>query len=169
MSVLDEIRARHEAGERASAVEDREWLLGEHEWQAEYIGRQVQIIEQLRMKLREEPVLMFIDTRGADLITSLRDLAASKHDDLSVATEAAHEIERQAKHVAELQQKIDAEMSCGCSYDAPGDVCSWHSPALAAAQAEVKRLREERNHLLTENMKLHSAVGKIREALEGVP
>ena len=29
MTGLDEIRARHEAGERASAVDDREWLLGE--------------------------------------------------------------------------------------------------------------------------------------------
>lgn len=31
MSQLNEIRARHEAGERASAAEDREWLLAEVE------------------------------------------------------------------------------------------------------------------------------------------
>lgn len=31
MTELDEIRARHEAGERASAVDDREWLLAEVE------------------------------------------------------------------------------------------------------------------------------------------
>jgi len=31
MSEIEQIRARHEAGERASAVEDREWLLAEVE------------------------------------------------------------------------------------------------------------------------------------------
>ena len=31
MSEIEEIRARHEAGERASAADDREWLLGEVE------------------------------------------------------------------------------------------------------------------------------------------
>lgn len=76
---IAEIRARHEAGERASAVADREWLLGE--------------------------------------------------------------IERQARHIEELQSKIAAEKSCACSYDAPGDVCAAHSPALAEARAEVERLR----------------------------
>ena len=51
------------------------------------------------------------------------------------------EVKRQARHIAELQEKIDAEKSCACSYDAPGDVCAAHSPALAAARAEVERLR----------------------------
>ena len=57
------------------------------------------------------------------------------------------EIERQSQHIDELKQKIDAEKSCACSYDAPGDVCSWHSPALAKAQAEVERLRVENSRL----------------------
>ena len=48
---------------------------------------------------------------------------------------------RQAHHIKELQEKIDAEKSCACSFDAPGDICAAHSPALAEARAEVERLR----------------------------
>ena len=51
------------------------------------------------------------------------------------------EVERQARHIEELQSKIDAEKSCACSYDEPGDVCSAHSPAQAEAHAEIERLR----------------------------
>lgn len=61
------------------------------------------------------------------------------------------EVERQARHIDELQAKIDAERSCACSYDAPGDVCSWHSPALVKAQAEVERLRAELDDLRANN------------------
>lgn len=42
---IAEIRARHEAGERASAVDDREWLLGE-------IGRQRRHIDMLYDQIR---------------------------------------------------------------------------------------------------------------------
>lgn len=56
--------------------------------------------------------------------------------------EARAEVERQERHIKELQGKIDAEKSCCCSYDAPGDVCGVHSPALMDARAEVERLRE---------------------------
>lgn len=55
--------------------------------------------------------------------------------------EARAEVQRQARHIEELQQKIDAEKSCACSYDAPGDVCVAHSPALSAALGEVEELR----------------------------
>ena len=41
MSEIDEIRARHEAGERASADADRAWLLGE-------VERLTREIEKLR-------------------------------------------------------------------------------------------------------------------------
>lgn len=89
-----------------------------------------------------------------DLITSLRALAAARHDDLSIAVdavieierltrqrdEARAEIERQARHIEELREKIDAEGSCACSLDAPGDICAAHSPALMRARAEVERL-----------------------------
>lgn len=56
--------------------------------------------------------------------------------------EARAEIERQARHIEELREKIDAEGSCACSLDAPGDICAAHSPALMRARAEVERLRE---------------------------
>ena len=52
------------------------------------------------------------------------------------------EVERQARHVKELREKIDAERSCACSFDAPGDVCAAHSPALTRALAEVERLHK---------------------------
>ena len=53
------------------------------------------------------------------------------------------EIERQARHIEEPREKIDAEKSCACSYDAPGDVCAAHSPALMQERAENERLRAE--------------------------
>jgi len=57
------------------------------------------------------------------------------------------EVERQAHHIKELQEKIDAEKSCACSFDAAGDVCAVHSPALMDARAEVERLRAEKEDL----------------------
>lgn len=104
MSDIDEIRARHQAGERASADADREWLLGE--------------VERLTHERDEE-------RRAVQLAVE----------------KLVSEVERQARHIDELQEKIDAEKSCACSYDAPGDVCSTHSPALVAARAEIERLR----------------------------
>ena len=62
----------------------------------------------------------------------------------SIADRAAllAEVERQARHIEELREKIDAERSCACSFDSPGDVCAAHSPALTRALAEVERLRQ---------------------------
>ena len=72
----------------------------------------------------------------------------SRHQYWQRGQYAAHEIQRlrakveqQAQHIERLQSKIDAERSCACSYDAPGDVCAAHSPALAEARAQVERLR----------------------------
>jgi len=59
--------------------------------------------------------------------------------------EAAAEVERQARHIEELREKIDAERSCACSFDAPGDVCAAHSPALTRALAEVEKLTRQRD------------------------
>lgn len=49
------------------------------------------------------------------------------------------EVARQAWHIEKLRSKIDAEKSCACSFDAPGDVCAAHSPSLMEARAEVER------------------------------
>lgn len=43
-------------------------------------------------------------------------------------------------HIDELQNKIDGDKSCCCSYDNPGDVCSHHSPKLKAAYERIKTL-----------------------------
>lgn len=53
------------------------------------------------------------------------------------------EVERQARHIEELREKIDAERSCACSFDSPSDVCAAHSPALTRALAENARLRAQ--------------------------
>lgn len=51
------------------------------------------------------------------------------------------EVRRLEGHVELLQSKIDADTSCACSFDKPDDVCAVHSPRLAAAEAELARLR----------------------------
>lgn len=50
-------------------------------------------------------------------------------------------IGRLEAHVTALQAKIDPDKSCACSFDTPDDVCAVHSPKLAAAEAELARLR----------------------------
>jgi len=85
------------------------------------------------------------------------------------------EVERQARHIEELQSKIAAAKSCACSYDAPGDVCAAHSPALAEARAEVERLRDKTERLQSNNDNLtlerdetRAEVERLREALHRV-
>lgn len=68
-------------------------------------------------------------------------LRQARNDALAGGDVLKAEVERQARHIEELQQKVDAEKSCACSYDEPGDVCHAHSPALAKALAEIERLR----------------------------
>ena len=59
MSELDEIRTRHEAGERGSAVDDREWLLGEVE---RLNGQRDEARAEARM-LRAERDTLLLDAR----------------------------------------------------------------------------------------------------------
>jgi hypothetical protein len=58
---------------------------------------------------------------------------------------ALAEITEANAQVDALSAKVDTlspHGTCACSYDAPGDVCAHHSPALTAALAEIDRLRE---------------------------
>lgn len=67
-----------------------------------------------------------------------------KHEDfISTLESLQRENEELTRHVAELQDKINSEKDCACSYDEAGTVCGVHSPALKAAEAEVKRLQAE--------------------------
>lgn len=123
---------------------------------------------------------------SGDIVERLRALAL--HDDLSIGIVAADEIEqltrerdearaeveRQARHIEELREKIDAEGSCACSLDAPGDICAAHSPALMRARAEVERLRKEMlevaEELENEEPRSHKNIAfGIRNALEAKP
>ena len=45
------------------------------------------------------------------------------------------------RHVEELQEKLNPEHSCACSYDHAGTICGFHSPMLEKAEAEIARLR----------------------------
>ena len=107
-------------------------------------------------------------------------LVQTQHDLATLLAEVERlraEIERQARHIEELRQKIDAERSCACSFDAPGDVCAAHSLALAEAQAEIERLKQEPERLRAELISLTNAARKAladaydrgRNALEGKP
>lgn len=79
-----------------------------------------------------------------DAVNNVLRGSSQMHDDRAFLLA---EVERQAQHIEELQAKIDAEKSCACSYDEPGDVCVTHSPALATARGEVERLRAEKEAL----------------------
>jgi len=83
----------------------------------------------------------------AFLLAEVERLTRERDEALAEVEKLCAENERQAQHIEVLKRKIDAEKSCACSYDQPGDVCAAHSPALAAARAENERLREERDAL----------------------
>ena len=83
--------------------------------------------------------------------------------------DARAEVERQARHIEELREKIDAEKSCACSFDAPGDVCAAHSPTLAKARAEVERLRAQIVSLEATGAEASDEIDRLREALEAKP
>ncbi len=57
--------------------------------------------------------------------------------------EANARIAELERHVEELQDKINPEHGCACSYDRPGDVCAVHSPALAKAEARIAELERD--------------------------
>lgn len=68
------------------------------------------------------------------------------------------------QHVEELQEKIDPEKDCACSYDEAGAVCAAHSPMLKAAEAEVKRLREALTELVSCHDDFNASSGNMEEA-----
>lgn len=88
--------------------------------------------------MNDEAVFEAVDDREwlLEEVDGLRADLEEALDELGVA-------DQMAQHIEELQQKIDTEKSCACSFDAPGDVCVAHSPALAEARAEVERLKEK--------------------------
>jgi len=115
--------------------------------------------DQLRREVQRRD---FTINRQAERITTLEaelQAAREKIDELNgilgdITNTPAVEIERQLReelHAAEdtveaFAAKIgslSAHETCACSYDHESDVCAHHSPKLAAAQAEIDRLKEE--------------------------
>lgn len=67
-----------------------------------------------------------------DLITSLRALAAARHDDLSIAVDAVIEIERQRAEIEKLRADLALEKSC-----------------IVLQRGKIERLRAETERLRT--------------------
>ena len=63
----------------------------------------------------------------------------TKERDAADATAEAHE----AKWKSICKAERSDSGACSCSYDQPGDVCFWHSPKLAEAEACIARLEAE--------------------------
>jgi hypothetical protein len=61
--------------------------------------------------------------------------------DAARADKQAAETQNEALHVK--LRALAPHGSCACSYDQPGDVCSHHSPALAAAEAALTTQRAD--------------------------
>ena len=74
-----------------------------------------------------------LDNALADTIERL----TRERDEADAAAEA-HEAKWQAFCKAPVDP--DGAGTCACSYDQPGDVCLFHSPKLAAAEARITKL-----------------------------
>lgn len=70
------------------------------------------------------------------------------------------ENEELTKHVEELQDKVNPDKDCACSYDEADTVCAAHSPMLKAAEAKVKRLRNALNGLV-EDLEMRATNGTV--------
>lgn len=55
---------------------------------------------------------------------------------------AASVITKQADEIEAMNAKLAGIETCACSYDAPGEVCAHHSPALLASQSSHAAARE---------------------------
>jgi hypothetical protein len=77
-----------------------------------------------------------LDNALADTIERL----TRERDEADAAAEA-HEAKWQAFCKAPVDP--DGAGTCACSYDQPGDVCLFHSPKLAAAEARIAKLEAE--------------------------
>lgn len=77
-------------------------------------------------------------------VAKLFKLAVNSAPELLTTLEALQRENGELKqHVEELQEKIDPEKDCACSYDEAGAVCASHSPMLKAAKGEILRLETE--------------------------
>ena len=58
---------------------------------------------------------------------------------------AMEEIKRLRERAEAAESKLASIETCGCSWDAAGDVCEHHSPKLAAAIERAERAEMERD------------------------
>jgi hypothetical protein len=49
------------------------------------------------------------------------------------------EVDRLNGHVEDLQDKVDAERNCACSYDDPNDICLLHSPVAGRLRERAEK------------------------------
>jgi hypothetical protein len=86
-------------------------------------------------KVLRDALRLVADERGRDGLGRLYADAADTIEALE------GEVVKWEKNHEALQEKVDCMKSCGCAYDAAGDVCGCHSPALKKAEARAERLR----------------------------
>lgn len=95
-----------------------------------------------------------------ELCRRLRELSASRHDDLSVGDEAATLIEQQAARIAELECEVTRARSLS-------DTEIELLRRAEAAEAEVKRLREVLRKIELKDTKIQYG-GNIYDAAGGI-
>lgn len=61
----------------------------------------------------------------------------------------------------QLRALLAGVATCGCSYDRPGDVCMYHSPALVKAESRAEAAERERDAAVT-------LLKRIDDAADGV-
>jgi hypothetical protein len=79
-------------------------------------------------------------TAVSELVRDSRDAIErlTRERDQADAAAEAHEAKWQSFCKAPVDP--DGAGTCACSYDQPGDVCLFHSPKLAAAEARIAKL-----------------------------
>ncbi len=64
----------------------------------------------------------------------------SAQDGMRLVDDLEQQLSDLRKHNEELLEKISLD-DCACSYDEAGDVCSLHSPVVAALRADIEHLQ----------------------------
>ena len=148
---IEDIRARHATttlradGSHAAfhAHYDRATLLAEVDRLTRERDEARAEVERLRAEIeRLLQAIGLVTTTVPDMQVDIENPVGMAQRVVAEVDRQRAEIERQARYIEELREKIDADRSCACSFDAPGAVCAAHSPALMQARAALRPFSE---------------------------
>lgn len=91
-------------------------------------------------------------------------------DDTDAVAAMRRDLATAETHIKALQAKLDAlapHGSCGCSYDAPGQVCQHHSPQLVAALARAEKAEAERDAAVANAVQAEGSAARWHEKYRG--